>query len=155
MNFFKNSVRLFPVCPPLLLQSDSYSYPFQKEEPADLENISFIMTKIRQLLSRGGMLRNVNSFYRFAAAPFECPLDSFMKRSRFSMPRSCHCSRSARLRQTWHTHPRQRPLQGLLPFQVCTVATDLAHSPSSEAAPGPVTVPGLRGFDRPGTLATD
>ena len=86
------------------------------------------MTKIRQLLSRGGMLRNVNSFYRFAAAPFECPLDSFMKRSRFSMPRSCYRSRSARLRQTWNAHPHQRPLQGLSLFQVCEVSTDLEHS---------------------------
>ena len=42
--------------------------------------------------------------------------------------RACHCSRSARLRQTWHTRPRQRPLQGLSLFQVCEVLTDLEHS---------------------------
>ena len=60
-------------------------------------------------------------------------------------------SRSALFRQTWHTHPCQRPLQGLPPFQVCAFSTDLAHSPLSETAPGPVPVPGLRFFDRPGT----
>ena len=60
-------------------------------------------------------------------------------------------SRSALFRQTWHTRPRQRPLCGLPPFQVCTFSTDLAHPSLSETAPGPATVLGLRFFDRPGT----
>ena len=40
----------------------------------------------------------------------------------------------------------------LSPFQVCTVATDLERPSLSETVLRPVTVPGLRGFDRPGTL---
>ena len=60
-------------------------------------------------------------------------------------------SRSAYLRQTWHTHLRQKPLQGRPPFQVCASLADLAHLPLSEAAPRQATAPGLHGFDRPGT----
>ena len=65
--------------------------------------------------------------------------------------RACHRSRSALFRQTWHTRPRQRPLRGLPPFQVCAFSTDLAHLPLVELPPWPATVPGLHLFDRPGT----
>ena len=64
---------------------------------------------------------------------------------------ACHRSRSAPFRQTWHTRPRQRPLCGLPPFQICAFSTDLEHPSLSEAALWPATVPGLRFFDRPGT----
>ena len=68
-----------------------------------------------------------------------------------SRSKACHRSRSAYLRQTWHTHPHQKPLQGRPPFQVCASLADLAHLPLSEAAPRQATAPGLHGFDRPGT----
>ena len=61
-------------------------------------------------------------------------------------------SRSAEFRQTWNTHPRQRPLYGRLPFQVCGVSADLAHSPLPERSLRPLPVPGLHRFDRLGTL---
>lgn len=62
------------------------------------------MTKIRQLLSRGGMLRNVNSFYRFAVAPFR------MSPGQFHETFTVFYAKVLSL------------------FQVCTVATDLEHS---------------------------
>ena len=64
----------------------------------------------------------------------------------------CCRSRSAEFRQTWNTHPRQRPLYGRLPFQVCGVSADLAHSPLPERSLRPLPVPGLRSFGRLGTL---
>ena len=64
----------------------------------------------------------------------------------------CCRSRSAEFRQTWNTHLRQRPLYGRLPFQVCGVSADLAHSPLPERSLRPLLVPGLHRFDRLGTL---
>ena len=64
----------------------------------------------------------------------------------------CCRSQSAEFRQTWNTHPRQRPLYGRLPFQVCGVSADLAHSPLPERSLRPLPVPGLRSFGRLGTL---
>ena len=62
-----------------------------------------------------------------------------------------HRSRSAEFLQTWHTYPCQSAFHGPSPFQVCAVLTDLAHPPLSEHSQWPLTVPGLHGFDRPGT----
>ena len=63
----------------------------------------------------------------------------------------CCRSRSAEFQQTWNTHLRQRPLYGRLPFQVCGVSADLAHSPLPERSLRPLSVPGLRSFSRLGT----
>ena len=62
-------------------------------------------------------------------------------------------SRSAQFCQTWHTCPCQSTLSGLSPFQVCTLLTDLERSPLIELLLWHVPVPGLHGFDRPGTPA--
>ena len=53
--------------------------------------------------------------------------------------------------QTWHTCTLWSRIYGMVPFQVCAVLTDLAHPPLLETVPGPLAVPGLCGFVRPGT----
>ena len=64
-----------------------------------------------------------------------------------------HRSRSAQFLQTWHTYPCQSAFHGPSPFQVCAVLSDLERPPLSERSQWPLTVPGLRSFDRPGTPA--
>ena len=55
-------------------------------------------------------------------------------------------SRSAQFCQTWHTCPCQSTLNGLSPFQVCAVLTDLERSPLIELLLWHVPVPGLHIF---------
>ena len=80
---------------------------------------------------------------------------SLLRPTRAHIRQSCNGSVHATIdiRFLWLliVHPQQSTFCGSSPFQVCTFSTDLAHPSPPEAAPGPVPVPGLHLFDRPGT----
>ena len=63
---------------------------------------------------------------------------------------SC-CTISCPVAATSHSVPPPLSTISYSPFQVCTVLTDLAHPPLPEHSLRLLTVPGLHGFDRPGT----